>query len=76
MIEALLIVPLIVVLIARELIALGHSPVDCRWSRVLTVIAVPLFVAFLALSVQRLLLTPPPAESAPDTSLATPAATE
>lgn len=76
MIEALVIVTLIVVLVAREIIALGHSQAARRWSRVLAVIAAPLLVAFFAISVQRLLLTPPPAKSAPETSLATPEATK
>lgn len=76
MIEALVIVTLIVVLVARELIALGHSQADRRRSRVLAVIAVPLLAGFFAISVQRLLLTPPPAQSAPATPVATPVATE
>jgi hypothetical protein len=76
MIEALVIVTLIVVLVSREIIALGHSQADRRWSRVLAVIAVPLLAGFVVISVQRLLLTPPPTQSAPATPLATPAATE
>lgn len=76
MIEALVIVTLIVVLVARELIALGDSQADRRRSRVLAVIAVPLLVGFFVISVQRLLLTPLPSQSAPASPVATPAATD
>ena len=74
MIEALVIVTLLAVLIAREIIALGHSPVDRRRSRVLAIIAAPLLIGFLAISGQRLLLTPPPTPAAPNLTFATPAA--
>jgi hypothetical protein len=76
MIEVLVTIALIVVLIARELIALGHSQSARRRSRVLAVIAVPLLAGFFAISVQRLLLTPPPTQSAPATSPATPEPSE
>ncbi|MDQ2651787.1 MAG: hypothetical protein M3Z20_01980 [Chloroflexota bacterium] len=76
MIVALVIVTLIVVLVSRELIALGHSRADRRRSRLLAVIAAPLLIGFFAISVQRLLLTPPPTQPAPASPVATPAATD
>ena len=56
MIEGLVTIALIVVLVAREVITLDRSEQARRRARMLGIIAIPLLVGFVAVSVQRLLL--------------------
>ena len=58
MVEGLVTVALIVVLVAREVIALDRSEQARFRARMLGIIAIPILVGFVALSVQRLLLAP------------------
>lgn len=74
MIEGLVTIALIVVLVARAVIALDRSERAWHRARMLGRIAIPLLVGFVAVSVQRLLSPPLPTVTVPATPSAIPAA--
>ncbi len=74
MIEALITLVLIATLVARELVALERTDRARRRARLLGIIAAPLLVAFLAISLRRLLQTAPPAATPQPARTGTPAA--